>query len=250
MYRFFVKPEQIGGEQIQIVGADVNHIKNVLRMKPGEKVRVSDGQKMDYFCEVESLQDEQVIVHILTASEGDTELPAEIVLYQGLPKGDKLEWIIQKAVELGVSQIVPVAMKYSVVKIEPKKEEAKRRRWNMISESAAKQSKRLIVPEVGRVLSYKKCIQEMAALDMVLVPYESAEGMESLRHAVSVIKPGMRIGIVIGPEGGFAEEEIEEAKAAGAVIVSLGKRILRTETAGLAMLSILMYHMEIGINQN
>ena len=227
----------------------MNHIKHVLRMKPGEKVRISDGQRMDYFCEVETLQEEQVTVRILSASEGDTELPAEIVLYQGLPKSDKLEWIIQKAVELGVSRVVPVAMKYSVVKLEPKKEEAKCKRWNLISESAAKQSKRLIVPEVGRVLSYKECIREMASFDVVLVPYESAEGMESLQHAISQIKPGIRIGIVIGPEGGFAEEEIEEAKKNGAQIVSLGKRILRTETAGLAMLSILMYHMEISMSE-
>ncbi len=245
MYRFFVQPEQIHGKTVKIQGSEVNHIKNVLRMKSGEQIRISDGKSMDYLCEIETLEEDAVYAAIMEEWEGDTELPVKIILYQGLPKGEKLEWIIQKSVELGVYKIHPVAMKFSVAKVEPKKEESKKKRWNAIAKSAAEQSKRLIVPEVGEVLSYKECLKEWENLDLVLVPYESAKGMETIQKTLETVKNGMKIGILIGPEGGISEQEIEEAKASGAKIVSLGKRILRTETAALAMLSILMYHIEI-----
>ncbi|MDO4294913.1 MAG: 16S rRNA (uracil(1498)-N(3))-methyltransferase [bacterium] len=244
MYRFFVEKEQIVGEEVQIRGTDVNHIKHVLRMKVGEPIRISDKKEMDYLCEIVALSEDEVRAKIVEAKVGETELLAELILFQGLPKSDKLEWIIQKAVELGVAKVFPVAMKHSVVKIEPKKETAKQKRWNSIAESAAKQSKRLIVPQVGEVLSYAACVEQMKELDLVLLPYECAEGMEGTKQALAKLQKGSRVGIVIGPEGGFAEEEVAAAKEAGAQIVSLGKRILRTETAGLAMLSILMYHLE------
>lgn len=247
MYRFFVEECQAGRDFIIITGPDVNHISNVLRMKRGEQVRVSDGTGTDYLCEIGELEPEEVSLRVIRAQEGETELPGRIVLFQGLPKSDKLELIIQKAVELGAHEIVPVAMKRSVVKVEPKKEDVKKKRWNAISESAAKQSKRLLIPQVSAAISWKEALKQMGQMDICLVPYELAEGMEGTRKAVSRIQPGMSIGIVIGPEGGFAEEEIAGVLEQGACVISLGKRILRTETAGLTALSILMYHLEGGL---
>ena len=174
----------------------------------------------------------------------------EVTLYQGLPKGDKMEFIIQKCVELGVSRIVPVEMARSVVKLDKKKEEAKRKRWQGISESAAKQSKRMIVPEIGPVLSYKEAVAEAASMDLFLLPYEDSEslsgagGMELTRSLIGGLKPGKKCAVLIGPEGGFSDGEVEAARNAGARTVTLGKRILRTETAGLFVLSAVGFLLE------
>lgn len=166
MHRFFITPDQLEGSRIRITGEDVNHIKNVLRMKPGEEIRISDGTGWDYFCRIESIETEQVTAEIVREEQNTTELPSRIVLFQGLPKGDKMEWIIQKAVELGVGEIVPVSCRRCVVKLDPKKEESKLRRWNTISESAAKQSKRLIVPRVMPVMTLKEAIAYGGSLDL------------------------------------------------------------------------------------
>ena len=155
MYHFFVEPHQIGAEEIRIEGADVNHIRNVLRMKPGEEILISSREGGDYFCRVEELEPEYVSAKILEEWE-NKELPARIYLFQGLPKGDKMELIIQKAVELGAYRVVPVSMKRSVVKLDAKKADAKRKRWNAVSESAAKQSKRSLIPEVAPLMTYKR----------------------------------------------------------------------------------------------
>lgn len=244
MYHFFVTPEQIGETFIQITGTDVNHIKNVLRMKPGEQVLISNKIDREYHCEITEINSEQVTAKILSVDEEGTELPAKLYLFQGLPKSDKMELIIQKAVELGVYQIIPVATKRAVVKLDGKKEEARVKRWNGIAESAAKQSKRMIIPEVTGVMTLKEAFDYAKEFDVNLIPYEHAEGMAGTKKELERIQSGMEAGIFIGPEGGFDDGEIELAKKQGVRPITLGKRILRTETAGLTTLSILMFQLE------
>ena len=244
MHHFFVTPEQVKENEIWVEGMDVNHIKNVLRMKVGEELHISDGNNKKYLCEIESMSAEQVKVLIKEVLESDTELPSKIYLFQGLPKSDKMELIVQKAVELGVYEIIPVATKRAVVKLDDKKAGKKVERWNSIAEGGAKQSGRNIVPKVANVMPYKEALRYAENLDVVLIPYELAEGMAETRAIISSIQPGQSVGIFIGPEGGFETAEVEQALAMGAKAVTLGKRILRTETAGLTTLSILMYHLE------
>lgn len=244
MYHFFVTPEQVKGEEILIEGSDVNHIKNVLRMKIGEELQISDGNNKKYLCEIASMTSDEVCVHIKEELISDTELPSKLYLFQGLPKSDKMEFIVQKAVELGVYEIIPVATKRAVVKLDDKKAAKKVERWNSISEGGAKQSGRNVIPEVKQVMSYKEAIQYAGSLDIILIPYELAEGMEETRQIIESILPGQSVGIFIGPEGGFETQEVEYAIENGAKAITLGKRILRTETAGLTTLSILMYHLE------
>ena len=174
MYRFFVEPEQVGEKEITITGSDVNHIKNVLRMKPEETILISSGENLEYTCYIRELKEEEIIAHIMYVQESGYELPSRLYLFQGLPKSDKMELIIQKAVELGVHEIIPVASKRAVVKLDEKKEEKKRTRWQAISESAAKQSKRMYVPEVKKVMSFSQAVEYAGQLDVVLVPYELA----------------------------------------------------------------------------
>ena len=245
MYRFFVEPEQVGEKEITITGSDVNHIKNVLRMKPEETILISSGESLEYTCYIRELKEEEIIAHIMYVQESGYELPSRLYLFQGLPKSDKMELIIQKAVELGVHEIIPVASKRAVVKLDEKKEEKKRTRWQAISESAAKQSKRMYVPEVRKVMSFSQAVEYAGQLDVVLVPYELAKGMGETREIIGQIKKGQSVGIFIGPEGGFEEAEVELAvEKANAKAITLGKRILRTETAGLTVLSILMFTLE------
>ena len=245
MYRFFVEPAQVGEKEIIITGSDVNHIKNVLRMKPEETILISSGESLEYTCYIRELKEEEIIAHIMYVQESGYELPSRLYLFQGLPKSDKMELIIQKAVELGVHEIIPVASKRAVVKLDARKEEKKRTRWQAISESAAKQSKRMYVPEVKKVMSFSQAVEYAGQLDVVLVPYELAKGMGETREIIGNIKKGQSVGIFIGPEGGFEETEVEMAvEKANAKAITLGKRILRTETAGLTVLSILMFTLE------
>ena len=260
MYQFFVEPHQVGQEYISIFGDDVNHIKNVLRMKPGTQIRVSikddvsdkkqlmdqsnqDVENKSFFGIIETISDNEVLVKIESQDKVGTELSNRIYLFQGLPKGDKMELIIQKAVELGVYQIIPVAMKNCVVKLDEKKAASKVRRWQAISESAAKQSKRTVIPEIKMPLSWKLALKEAENLDVVLVPYENERGMEATREILKGIEKGKSIGIFVGPEGGFSSEEIEML-APTYHRISLGRRILRTETAGLATLSMLVFCLD------
>lgn len=244
MYRFFVSDEQIGEKQIRIAGSDVNHIKNVLRMKKGDELLVSDGGGTEYTCYIEELGGEEILAHIMYSQASEQELASRIYLFQGLPKGDKMELIVQKAVELGVFEIVPVAAKRCVVKLDEKKAENKRKRWQAIAESAAKQSRRTAVPGIAQVMSFAQAAEYAAALDVRLIPYELARGMAQTRAVLEAIEPGQSIGVFIGPEGGFDEGEIALAETAGIRPITLGKRILRTETAGMAVLSVLMYLLE------
>lgn len=244
MYHFFTVPEQIGETSVCITGPDVNHIKNVLRMKAGEEILVSNGIDKDYVCRISAIESSQVTADILSCEEGGRELPSRLYLFQGLPKSDKMELIIQKAVELGVYRIIPVETRRTVVKLDAKKEDSRVKRWNAISESAAKQSGRLVIPEVSGVMTLKEAFAYASSFEMNLVPYENARGMAGTKEIIAEVKAGMQVGIFIGPEGGFEEEEIELAMAHGMKPVTLGKRILRTETAGLTILSILMFQLE------
>lgn len=244
MYRFFVNENQILEDCISITGADVNHIKNVLRMKIGETVLVSDGNDREYTCTLQNISDEEVIAKIEDVDGPTRELPIKVTLFQALPKGDKMETIIQKMVELGAYEIVPVSTKRCIVKLDDKKAAAKVKRWNAIAESAAKQSKRGIIPQVAMPMSYKNGLKKAEEMDMVLIPYENAENMAHTREVISRIKEGMNVGIFVGPEGGFATEEVEEAINSGAFDITLGRRILRTETAGMALMSVLMFENE------
>lgn len=240
MYHFFVKPEQIAGKEARITGPDVNHIANVLRMKPGAEVMISDGSDWEYLCRIREITRDEVLLDVREENRGVSELPVRITLYQGLPKSGKMELIIQKAVELGVSRVVPVETRRCVVRLDERRASSKVKHWRGIAESAAKQSGRLVIPEVSAPEKFSAALSEAEADDVRLIPYECAEGMERTRELIASVRPGQKISVFIGPEGGFEEQEIAEAEAHGFTPLTLGKRILRTETAGLVMLSLLM----------
>ena len=244
MQHFFVSPEQVKEEKIYVEGGDVNHMKNVLRMKTGEELTVNDGEGSQYLCAVESYEADMAVLKILGKKQDESELASKIYLFQGLPKQDKMELIVQKSVELGAYQVIPVGTKRAVVKLDAKKAKKKVERWQQIAVSAAKQAGRGIIPEVGEVCTYAQALKQAEELDVVLIPYELAKGMEETKQIIAGIRPGQSVGIFIGPEGGFEEEEVALAMKTGANPVTLGKRILRTETAGLTMLSVLMFHLE------
>ena len=250
MYHFFAEPQQILEDRIMIEGPDVRHIRNVLRMKPGEELLLSDGTGGDYTCCIEEFTEQTVVCRILRFEALDTEPPIQVYLFQGLPKADKLEHIIQKSVELGVYRIIPTMCARSVVRYDEKKQKSKQERWQKIAESAAKQSRRGLIPKVESLVSFSRALQMAAELDLVLIPYENFKDMAQTREVLHKILPGMRIGIFVGPEGGFEPDEVQRACAepssngAGAEKISLGSRILRTETAPLMLLSVLMFQME------
>lgn len=244
MSHFFITSDQVSENSVSIIGDDVNHMKNVLRMRTGEAFTAADENGIFYHCEVDTLEKQEVTAKILWKEQGASELSSKIYLFQGLPKSDKMEQIIQKAVELGVYAVVPVATKRAVVKLDAKKEASKRKRWQSIAEGAAKQSGRMLVPQIMEVKNFSEALQMAKELDMNVIPYECARGMDATREIFGSIRPGMSIGIFIGPEGGFEESEVEQAKALEVKPVTLGRRILRTETAGLTTLSILMYLLE------
>lgn len=247
MYNFFVSIDNKKDGRYFITGDDFNHIKNVLRMTVGERFLVSCEGVSDLCC-LEDIQSDTVVAKITTENYQNTNLPINIHLFQGLPKSDKLELIIQKAVELGVASVTPVAMKRSIVKIDDKKKKSKRERWQKVAESAAKQSKRTAIPQVQDVVTYKEMISAAKDLDLLLVPYECAEGMLATKTALREIKSGMNVGVVIGPEGGFEQTEIDLAREAGGKIISLGSRILRTETAAITTIAMCMLYSEMELD--
>lgn len=245
MYRFYIEQNQIHDDYITIEGSDVNHIKNVLRMKVGEAMILCDGQGTDYHCIIDTLSNDFIQAKVTKVEDTQTELPAKIYLFQGLPKKDKMELIIQKAVELGVYQIVPVMMKRSVVKLDDKKKEQKKlERWQSIATSAAKQSGRGIIPEVVPVMSYKEAISMAKEMEFKVLPFEHAKGMEETKKIIKEVQGKKTVAIFIGPEGGFEDDEVAYATESGIKPITLGKRILRTETAGLTILSVLMFELE------
>ena len=248
MHRFYLNEENSLGadDVIRLTGESYNHIKNVLRLSVGDELLVGDGNGKDYACSILSLEQEVCLAKVTDYFDNAAELPVRITLYQGVPKGDKLELVIQKACELGAETIVPVMMKRTIVKLDEKKADKKTERYNKIAESAAKQCGRGVIPKVREFMSFEAALADAGTLDRVFIPYEDARGMEAARDEVRALKTdGVKsLGIFIGPEGGFAAEEIELAKEAGGRILSLGNRILRTETAGLAILSILGFYLD------
>ena len=245
MYQFFVAPSQITDKTVIIEGGDVNHIKNVLRMKPGEEIAVSNGQDgKEYRCGIVSIEEDRVICELRFVKEDGLELSSRVHLFQGLPKADKMELIIQKSVELGVYEIVPVETKRAVVKLDAKKAKQKTERWQAIAEAAAKQSKRRIVPQVSEPITFGQALKQAESMEVKLIPYELAEGMERTKEVISHLPEGADIAVFIGPEGGFEEAEIAKAKENGVEPITLGKRILRTETAGFTVMAWIMYQLE------
>ncbi len=246
MFNFFVDKENFLNDRFVISGSDYNHIKNVLRMDTGDEFLVSCNGSSN-LCRLVMFENDTVIAEIIEENYNSTELPVKIYLFQGLPKSDKMEFIIEKAVELGVHSIIPTEMEHCVVKLDAKKKLSKVERWQKIAISAAKQSKRNIVPKIHDCMTYESALEFAKKLDLLLVPYECANGMSATKEALKKIKSGMSVGIVIGPEGGFAKDEIETAVNNGGAVISLGKRILRTETAAITALSMCMLYSETEI---
>ena len=246
MSNFFIDSDNIDGEKAYITGSDVNHIKNVLRMKESDEIKLSTGDGLLYTTKISAFLPDRIVCRIIDCEGGRSELPAKIVLFQGLPKKDKMELIIQKAVELGVSEIVPVMMKRTIVKLEDnKKEQKKLERWRTISLTAAKQSGRAIVPEVSDFITFNEAVKRARSLEYNLIPYENEKGMDKARELIKERKNKNSIGIFIGPEGGISEDELELAINTGAKPISLGNRILRTETAGLALVSVIAFEIDV-----
>lgn len=249
MPRFFVRNEQVKEKTIEILGEDIKHIKNVLRKQIGDKLEIcNQDTKKSYICEIEKLEDKSILTKIIEELKKDDN-KISVDIYQGLPKADKMELIIQKSVELGVNAIIPVAMKRCVVKIDPKDEIKKITRWQKIAESAAKQSGRNTIPEVNNIVNIEKITQLIKKYDCVIVAYEN-EKENTIKHELLKLKEKVKtnnkikIAIVIGPEGGLEEKDVELLKQNGAKIVTLGNRILRTETVALNVLSVIMYELE------
>lgn len=243
MHRFFVDSENINNGKIQIDRADVKHIKNALRLEIGDEIEVCDKMGTDYRCKISKIEKEEVFCEVLETYKSKGESEIDISLFQGLPKSTKMELIVQKSTELGVKRIVPVEMERCVAKITDKKKEAKKiERWTKIAEEAAKQSKRGIIPEVSEAMSFKDLIEHLQGEDMIIVPYESEEEI-GLKTVLKSCR-SKKINIVIGPEGGFDESEIEALKEIGSHIVTLGPRILRTETAGFTTAALILYELE------
>ena len=241
MPKFFFNKNDICRGQVQLFGEDEKHIKTVLRAREGEEITLCDGEGMDYQCRIASLE-RGVLLDILSKEVCETEPKTKITLYQGLPKEDKMELIIQKCVELGVDRIVAVSTERAIVKLD-KKESKKLERWQKIAEAAAKQSGRGKIPEIGQqVLKFKDAVAEAKALEGAIIPYEK-EQETGIRQFVQGFK-GESIGVFIGPEGGFAEEESALARENGITPITLGKRILRTETAGMTTTAILLYELD------
>ncbi len=243
MYHFFVEEEQVNGENAYISGSDVNHIVNVLRMKIGEELLISVKGDWDYLCKIEEIENDRVNLKLLESME-QRELPIKLTLLQGIPKSDKLEMIIQKAIELGVSNIIPVKTNRVVVKIDEKKTQAKVNRWNAIAQSAAKQSKRSIIPKVLNPQTIDNALEIVKDYGVKLLPYENADGIKKTKDILNSLDSKNNIAVFIGPEGGFEEAEVKKSIDSGFEVITLGKRILRTETAGLALLSNIMIRLE------
>lgn len=243
MPRFFAEPENINGNIITLYSDDAVHISRVLRGKAGDILTVCDGKGNDYTAEITSVSDKSVTLEIKETFVTKSEPSVRITLYQGLPKGDKMETIIQKCVELGVCGIVPVNTERCIVKIDKNKENKKMERWRKIAESAAKQSGRGIIPSVGQVVSFENALKEASSMDGAVIPYELEE-KNGLKSFLDGFK-GESLAVFIGPEGGFSIDEIEKALKSGVVPVTLGKRILRTETAGMAAVANILFYIDM-----
>ena len=241
MPKFFVPKENIRDNKILIDGEDVTHIKKVLRLGIGDELNMCDGAGMDYTVKISEIDNKTIQCDILTKQKSDTESNIEVTLFQGIPKGSKMDYIIQKTTELGIVKIVPCIMFRCIVKIESEKEMIKKQqRWQKIAEEAAKQSGRGIIPQVAMPCKFSEALDLMKQSDIYFAPYE-CEQENTLKKALTSVRDPFRVSFMIGPEGGFALEEIEKLKENGIPTVTLGKRILRTETAGEAVTAMIMY---------
>lgn len=247
MLHLFADPSDVQDELLTITGPEVNHIRNVMRLKPGEEISVSiGGDGKEYRYGIESYTEDSVLCRLRFVKDKEVELPVKVLLFQGLPKADKMDLIVQKAVELGAAEIIPVSMERCVVKLDAGKAAKKTARWQTIAESAASQSRRSIIPRVLAPMSMKEAVEyAKEQTEVRIIPYELQEDDGSVKQYLESLKEGQSVSIFIGPEGGFAPGEVELAKKAGIRPISLGRRILRTETAGLAILSWLIYILEI-----
>lgn len=244
MSKFFVKNNQIKDNIITIIGTDVNHIANVLRLKCDSEILICNEEtEENYKTKITQINKETVICEILEKIESEAEANAYIHIFQGLPKAEKMELIIQKCTELGVKEITPVEMERCIVKLDSKSENKKIERWSKIAEVAAKQSGRDNICKINNVINIKNICNLVQNYDIVLVPYEK-EKEKSLKDILKIISnKNQKIGIVIGPEGGFEEKEIKMLEQSNGRIITLGKRILRTETVAMVMSSIIMYEL-------
>ncbi|MCI2048951.1 MAG: 16S rRNA (uracil(1498)-N(3))-methyltransferase [Lachnospiraceae bacterium] len=246
MLHIFADPSAMQGDLLTVTGPEVNHIRSVLRMKPGEEISVSSGaDTKEYRYGIEEIREDRVLCRLRFVKEADVELPVRVCLFQGLPKADKMEWIVQKTVELGVNEIVPLRCERSVVRLDAERSEKKTARWQTIAEAAAQQSRRQIVPQVKNPMSVKEALAYAGSFDVRIIPYELASNARGTKEIFRGLRPGASLAVFIGPEGGFEASEIEEAKAAGVEPVTLGRRILRTESAAMVVLSWLIYETEI-----
>lgn len=251
MRKFFVESNQIENSKIEIIGEDVNHIKNVLRLQVGEKIKICDKtNKINYISEIIEITSKSVKCNIVELAPNEAEGNVILHIFQGLPKADKMELIIQKGTELGASEFIPVSFKRSVVKLSGKDEIKKIDRWNKIAEVAAKQSGRDLVPKVRNVENIKNVCNQIKDYDIVLLAYE-LEDKNYIKNELQKLKSqkeNYKIAVIIGPEGGIDQEEVNTIAQNGAKVISLGKRILRTETVALQVSSIIMYELENGGN--
>ena len=253
MPKFFIKQNQIENNQINIIGNDVNHIKNVLRAKVGEEIEICNSDLQEnYICKIKTIEKEKINLEIIEKISSISESNIKVTIFQGIPKADKMELIIQKSVELGVYDITPVEMKRCVVKLQEKDKIKKVERWQKISEVAAKQSGRDYIPKVNNCIRLKEILNQRSEYDEIILAYEK-EKENTLKQEISQIKQKfnsklkaeeLKIGIIIGPEGGIDEEEEKMLRENGIRVITLGNRILRTETVALNMLSIIMYELE------
>ena len=241
MHRFFIEPHAVCGNEAVLIGEDVQHIAKVLRLRAGDEVTLCDGAKTEYTARIDSVEKERITLQILETAASKTESAVEITLYQGLPKAGKLETIIQKCVELGIGKVIPFDAERSVVKLSEKDFAKKQPRYQRVAYEAAKQSRRGIIPEVGGLVKLAK--EDYSGYDLILLAYEEERGT-TLKQALRAKADAKRIALIVGPEGGFAPEEADMLIQRGAVSVSLGPRILRTETAGMAMLAMTVYELE------
>ena len=246
MYKFFVEGKKINENKVTIIGEDVNHIKNVLRLEVEEKICICNKETSSSFlCKIVKVDNDEVICEILEKIEDTTESNTHIHIFQGLPKSDKLEFIIEKCTEIGVKEITPVSMKRSIVKLEEKDKLKKLNRWQKIAEVAAKQSKRDTILKVNNIINFQNIFENVKDYDILLLAYEN-EDKNTLKEVLKKYKniDNIKIAVIIGPEGGIDESEINMSKDNKFISITLGKRILRTETAPLVVSSNILYELE------
>lgn len=244
MARFFISDNLVEQDQkVVITGPDVKHISRVLRLGPGDKIELLNGTGQEFEAKITDIMNNEVVCEILTRRQVSSESPVQVTLYQGLPKSDKMETVIQKTTELGVYRIVPVVCERTVVKLDDKKASSRRLRWQRVAEEAAKQSRRTIIPEVTEPVSFSEAMRQIAVEVFAIMPWEEQQPSESIGKVLNANLGKKEVAIFIGPEGGFSKSEAEAAKTRGVYHVSLGPRILRTETAGIVAVAIVLYQL-------